>query len=62
MALEDDLLGLVPVSHLLGVLEVGRVTAVEVLEDAVLIPEAAIGALGGAVLDGRERSGLGGSS
>lgn len=61
VALEEDLLGLVPVAHLLGVLEVGGVAAVEVLEDAVLITQAAVGADRGSsvgVLDGSEGAAL----
>lgn len=58
VALQYDLLRLVPVSHLLGGLEVGGEAAVEVLEDAVLISEPAICAFRRAFLDGREGSGL----
>lgn len=59
MALEEDLLGLMPVAHLLGALEVGGEAAVEVLEDAVLVAKATIGtARGSAVLDGSERTAL----
>ena len=49
MALEQDLLGFVPVAHLFGVLQVGRVAAIEVLEDAVLVLETAVGAHGSIV-------------
>jgi len=61
VALEQDLLRLVPVAHLLGALKVGRVAAVEVLEDTVLVLEPAIDTLrgGGTVLDGREGAALG---
>ena len=60
MSLQDDLFGLVPVTHLLGRLQIRRVPAIEVLEDTILVLEPAIGSLRGAILDGREFSGLGG--
>lgn len=42
VALEDDFLGLVPVAHSLGVLEVVAVVAVDILENAVLVTETAV--------------------
>lgn len=47
-----------PVSHLLRRFEVGGIAAIEVLEDAVLISETAIGAFRGAFLHSRKSSGL----
>lgn len=60
VTLEENLLGLVPVAHLFRMLKVGRVTAVEVLEDAILVLEAAVVAygIGRAILDGRKGSAL----
>lgn len=52
MALEDDLLGLVPIAHLLCAREVGRVSAVKVLENAILVPQTSVRSLRGAILDG----------
>lgn len=57
MTLQDNLLGLVPVAVLHGTLEVGAVVAVEVLENAVLVLEAAM-AVDGRVLDGSEAPAL----
>lgn len=57
MALENDLLGLVPVAILHGALQSGVVVAVEILEDAVLVLETTIVAHG-SIRHGRERAGL----
>ena len=38
MTFEQDLLGLIPVSILLGTLQIGPVVSVEVLEDTILVP------------------------
>lgn len=54
VALEDNLLGLVPITHLLRALEVGGVSSVQVLENAVLVAEATVDTLRGAILDGRQ--------
>jgi len=42
VALEQNLLGLVPVSALLGILQVRAMTSVQILEDAVLVLETSI--------------------
>jgi transcriptional regulator with AAA-type ATPase domain len=52
MTLQDNLLGLVPIAHLLRAGEIGRVSSVEVLEDSVLVLEATVRALRSAILDG----------
>lgn len=59
MALENDLLGLVPITVGPGSLEVGGLVAIEVLEDAVLVLEAAILCLlgSGSVANGGETTG-----
>lgn len=54
VALEDNLLGLVPVAHLLRALEVGGVSSVKVLENAILVAETTVDTLRGAILDGRQ--------
>lgn len=46
IALQEDLLGLVPVSVLHRALQVGSVVAVQVLEDAILVLEPAVCPLG----------------
>lgn len=51
VALENNLLRLVPVTKLLCVLEIGRVATVEVLKDAVLILQVSIRPAGGAILN-----------
>lgn len=57
MALEDDLLGLVPVAILHGALEVGTVVSVEVGENAVLVFQTARAVDGGCVLHGGHGAG-----
>lgn len=52
MTLENNLLRLVPVAHLLGALEVGGESAVEILENTILVLETSVGPLGGAILHG----------
>ena len=54
VALENDLLRLVPVAHLLRALEIGGVSSVEILENAVLVAETTVDTLRGAILDGRQ--------
>src|SRR6266566_6970134 len=58
VSLQYDLLGLVPVSHLLCMFQIRRVPAVQVLEDAVLVLETAVVSLGSAILDGSKGSRL----
>ena len=66
MALQDDLLCLVPIAVLLRTLQIRTVVAVQVLENPVLVLQAAICPLRRAILHGRQRpplgSRLGGSS
>jgi hypothetical protein len=54
VALEQNLLRLVPVAVLHRALEVGAVVAVQVLEDPVLVPEAAVHPLGRRIVDCRQ--------
>jgi hypothetical protein len=56
VTLEDNLLGLVPVAHLLRVLEVGRVSSVQILENAILVLETAVRPLRGAIVDSGQTS------
>lgn len=51
MTLEDNLLRLVPVTILHRALQVSTVVAVEVLEDPVLVPQAAVHPFGCTLLD-----------
>lgn len=56
VALEDNLLRLVPIAHLLRALEVGRVSSVQILKDAILVLEAAVSPHRGGILDGGQTS------
>ena len=51
VALENNFLGLVPVAHLLRAGKVGRVASVKILENTVLILQAAVSALRCTILD-----------
>jgi len=51
VTLEDNLLGLVPVTHLPGALEVDGISVVKVLENAILVSQTSVCSLRGAVLD-----------
>lgn len=59
MALQHDILGLVPVAVLHRALQIRAMVAVQVGKYPVLVLQTAILSLGRALLDGREGTGLG---